>query len=163
MRRLLTLRLVAGGAIAAASMLSLTAALAQTRSVDWEACASAIESLRDDADTAHTDAEDAAEEQEKLQKCRRDSSVDRYADQCQTQASRFRRSANAAAASADSVVGAAREVESACVPMTVQERLAASERRLCLILRRHAALSQAQARASCEKSKGKSWCDVCLK
>lgn len=136
---------------------------AQPRSVDWESCAGALDTLKDEAESAHSDAEEAAEEQDALQRCRSDPSGDSFGDKCQTRSSRFRSASNSARFAADGAISAAQEVQASCTPMSVQERLAASQARLCSLYRRHAAISVAQARATCEKAQGKQWCEACLK
>ena len=138
-------------------------ARAQARSVDWDACASALDTLRDDADTAHTDAQEAADEQEELRDCRRDPAGDVYGDKCQTRLRNYRDASDTAADSADAAIDSAQDAQSACTAMTSQERLAASQARLCNSYRRLFSLSASRGRSSCEKARGKQWCDVCFR
>lgn len=152
-------------AVSTALLVGITPAdaRAQARSVDWEACASALDDLRDDVETAHSNAEEAADEQEELRRCRNDPDSDSYYDKCQTRLRNYRSASNTAAISADTAIGAAIDVQSACTAMTAQERLAASQARLCSVYRRYLRLSALQGRASCEKAQGKQWCDACFK
>ena len=135
---------------------------AQSRTVDWQSCASALDDLQSNADDAKSDAEEAADTQDKFERCRKFPEIDTYGDRCQTRLQKYRRAFEDASSSAQNALNAADSVQASCSPMTAQERLSVSQARLCEMYKRYSITQRPLAMESCLKSQGPDFCAACL-
>ena len=137
-------------------------AFSQSRGVDWEACASDLDDLQSEAEDAKRSAREAAELQEKFERCRRFPELDLYSDRCQTHFDRYRRASENASGAAQNALNAANDLQSSCSPMAAQQRLESTMARLCQSYKKYSLTNRQAAMELCTKSQGPAFCTACL-